>query len=90
LTAKSLKKPVKYVGKIWAERFAAYISEQWILRQFLPKSRASPTPHSPQDWADPILQKPYDIKDGLLYIPDVLGVGLEWDEDAVAANQVQL
>jgi len=43
-----------------------------------------------QDWADPILQKPYDIKDGLLHIPDVPGVGLEWDEDAVAANQVQL
>jgi mandelate racemase len=36
------------------------------------------------------LQRPYDIKDGLLYIPDVPGVGLEWDEDAVAANQVQL
>ncbi len=46
-----------------------------------------------QDWADPILhilQRPYDIKDGLLHIPDVPGVGLEWDEDAVAANQVQL
>jgi mandelate racemase len=43
-----------------------------------------------QDWADPILQKPYDIKDGLLHIPDVPGVGLEWDEDAVAAHQVQL
>ncbi len=43
-----------------------------------------------QDWADPILRKPYDIKDGLLHIPDVPGVGLEWDEDAVAANQVQL
>jgi mandelate racemase len=43
-----------------------------------------------QDWADPILQKPYDIKDGLLHIPDVPGVGLEWDEDAVAANQVHL
>ena len=23
-----------------------------------------------QDWADPILQKPYDVKDGLLHIPD--------------------
>ncbi len=39
-----------------------------------------------QDWADPILQKPYDIKDGLLHIPDAPGVGLEWNEDAVAAN----
>ena len=43
-----------------------------------------------QDWADPILRKPYDIKDGLLHIPDVPGVGLEWDEDAVAANQVEV
>ena len=40
-----------------------------------------------QDWADPILQKPYAIKDGLLHIPDVPGIGLEWNEDAVAANQ---
>jgi mandelate racemase len=40
-----------------------------------------------QDWADPILQKPYEIKGGLLHIPDVPGVGLEWNEDAVAANQ---
>ncbi len=43
-----------------------------------------------QDWADPILQRPYDIKDGLLHVPDVPGVGLEWNEDAVAAHQVQL
>jgi mandelate racemase len=38
-----------------------------------------------QNWADPILQKPYDIKDGLLHIPDVPGTGLEWNEDAVSA-----
>ncbi len=43
-----------------------------------------------QDWADPILQRPYDIKDGLLHIPEVPGVGLAWDEDAVAANQARL
>lgn len=36
-----------------------------------------------QDWADPILQKPYEIRDGLLHIPDVPGVGLEWNEDEV-------
>ena len=34
-----------------------------------------------QDWANPILLKPYDIKDGLLHIPIVPGVGLEWNED---------
>ena len=36
-----------------------------------------------QNWADPILQKQYKISDSLLHIPNVPGVGLEWDEDAV-------
>ena len=50
--------------------------------------RATETAHwlEWQDWADPILQRPYLVKDGLLHIPDVPGVGLEWDEKAVAAN----
>ena len=43
-----------------------------------------------QDWADPILQKPYEVKDGFLHIPDVPGTGLDWNEDAVAANQASL
>jgi mandelate racemase len=43
-----------------------------------------------QDWADPVLQKPYEIRDSLLHIPDVPGVGLEWNEDAVKANQFSL
>jgi mandelate racemase len=43
-----------------------------------------------QDWAEPILQMPYEIRDGLLHIPSVPGVGLAWNEDAVAANQVTL
>jgi mandelate racemase len=43
-----------------------------------------------QDWADPILQKPYEIKDGRLHIPNVPGIGLEWNEDAVKANQSEL
>jgi mandelate racemase len=41
-----------------------------------------------QDWADPVLQKPYEIKGGLLHVPDVPGVGLEWNEDAVATHLV--
>ncbi len=40
-----------------------------------------------QDWVDPILQKPYEIKDSLLHIPDVPGIGLDWNEDAVKANR---
>lgn len=39
-----------------------------------------------QSWADPILQKPYEIRDGMLHIPSVPGTGLEWDESVVAAN----
>ena len=39
-----------------------------------------------QNWADPILQQPYELKDGWLHVPDVPGVGIEWDEDAVAAH----
>ena len=42
-----------------------------------------------QDWADPILLKPYDIKDGLLR-SNVPGVGLEWNEDAITANAARL
>jgi mandelate racemase len=36
-----------------------------------------------QDWADPILQQPYEISDGMLHIPDAAGLGIEWNEDAV-------
>jgi mandelate racemase len=36
-----------------------------------------------QDWANPILQRPYEVEGGELLIPDVPGVGLEWDEKAV-------
>jgi mandelate racemase len=43
-----------------------------------------------QDWADPVLQKPYEISDGMLHIPDVPGVGIEWDEEAVMANEADL
>jgi mandelate racemase len=39
-----------------------------------------------QDWANPILQQPYEVKGGKLNIPDVPGIGLEWDEKAVAAH----
>ena len=43
-----------------------------------------------QSWADPILQKPYDISDSFLHIPDVPGVGLEWDEDVVATYRLDI
>ncbi|MGE0725673.1 MAG: enolase C-terminal domain-like protein [Alphaproteobacteria bacterium] len=40
-----------------------------------------------QDWADPILQRPYAVKGGMLHIPDAPGLGLDWDEDAVARHR---
>ncbi len=43
-----------------------------------------------QDWADPILQQPYDVRDGDVHIPNTPGLGLEWNEDVVAANAVEL
>jgi len=41
-----------------------------------------------QDWADPVLQEPYKIVDGMF--PDAPGVGLDWNEHAVAANSSEL
>lgn len=42
-----------------------------------------------QDWADPILQRPYPVKDGTISIPDAPGAGIEWDEDAVKRCAVE-
>jgi mandelate racemase len=37
-----------------------------------------------QDWADPILEQPFIVADGQLHVPDRPGIGIEWDEKAVA------
>jgi mandelate racemase len=37
-----------------------------------------------QDWADPVLSQPFRVSDGMIHIPDVPGIGLAWNEDAVA------
>ena len=37
-----------------------------------------------QDWVDPLLQRPFEVREGRLHIPDVPGAGLEWNEAAVA------
>ena len=39
-----------------------------------------------QDWVNPILQRPFEVKDGRLKIPDVPGCGIDWDEKAIAAH----
>lgn len=37
-----------------------------------------------QDWADPVLREPFSVVDGQLVVPDRPGIGIEWDEAAVA------
>jgi len=37
-----------------------------------------------QDWADPILSDPFQIKNGQLLVPDRAGNGIGWNERAVA------
>jgi len=39
------------------------------------------------DWSYPVLQRHYEIRDGQVQVPDVPGIGIEWDEKAVAASQ---
>jgi len=43
-----------------------------------------------QDWAHPVVQKQYEMNGGSLHIPDVPGVGLDWNEELVAANRASL
>lgn len=37
-----------------------------------------------QDWADPVLAEPFQLKDGNLVVPNKPGHGIEWNETAVA------
>jgi mandelate racemase len=40
-----------------------------------------------QDWANPVLKQPFELKNGCLEIPDRPGIGIEWDERAVERYQ---
>jgi mandelate racemase len=46
---------------------------------------ATPTCHWLEyvDWADAILERPVQLKDGHVVIPDVPGIGMKWNEQAV-------
>lgn len=35
-----------------------------------------------QDWVDPLLEEPYEVKDGQLLVPERPGLGLDWNEEA--------
>jgi mandelate racemase len=41
-----------------------------------------------QDWADPVLEAPFKLAKGRLHIPDVPGVGVSWNEKAIARLNV--
>ena len=36
-----------------------------------------------QDWADPILKQPFPVKSGYIELPNVPGIGIEWDQGSV-------
>jgi mandelate racemase len=40
-----------------------------------------------QDWADPLLQEPFALENGHLVIPERPGIGIEWNESAVAHHR---
>ena len=42
-----------------------------------------------QDWAEAVLEEPYQVVDGKLQIPNRPGLGLDWDEAAVAHYQIE-
>jgi mandelate racemase len=50
--------------------------------------RATETAHwlEWQDWANPVLREPYEVRDGELHIPARPGLGLDWKEDIVARH----
>jgi mandelate racemase len=43
-----------------------------------------------QDWAHPVLERPFEVRSGELHLPDVPGNGLDWNEDAVAHYAAEL
>ena len=38
------------------------------------------------DWANEILQEPFQVEDGFVKIPSKPGLGIEWNEKAIAKN----
>jgi mandelate racemase len=42
------------------------------------------------DWSYPVLLRHCEIRDGQVHVPEVPGVGIEWDEKVVAASQADL
>jgi mandelate racemase len=43
-----------------------------------------------QDWAGPVLKEPFAAKDGKLWVANRPGIGIDWDEAAVARYSMDL
>jgi mandelate racemase len=41
------------------------------------------------NWVDPLLEEPYQIKDGCLLIPERPGVGLEFKQDIIDKYRIR-
>ena len=37
-----------------------------------------------RDWSNPFIAQPFEVKDGMVHVPERAGSGVEWDEAAVA------
>ena len=42
-----------------------------------------------QDWADPVIAQPFEVKDGMIIVPDRPGCGIEWNVEGVRKYRVQ-
>jgi mandelate racemase len=51
---------------------------------------ATPTCHWLEyvDWADAVLERPVELKDGHVVVPDAPGAGIQWNEKAVERYKV--
>jgi mandelate racemase len=36
-----------------------------------------------QDWVNPLITEPFEIRSGHLHIPHRPGIGIDWNEDAI-------
>ena len=43
-----------------------------------------------QDWVNPILTEPFELKHGVLDVPERPGIGIEWDEGAIKKYQMSI
>jgi mandelate racemase len=41
-----------------------------------------------QDWVNPLIKEPFEIRNGHLQIPDRPGIGIEWDEASIREHML--